>query len=1102
MDNLLNNRLLIANRGDVAARIAAAAAVLGVESVAPYAEDDADSAKRIGASQLIPLNASGPKAYLDADRLLSIAAETGCDAVAVGYGFLSENASFADAVEQAGLAFVGPRAETIRRLGDKVAARAFAAELGVPLAPGTALDVSVEKIRAFMAEQDGPIMLKAAGAGGGRGMRAVYDPADLEDAYAAAQREAFAVGAPGLYAERLLQGARHVEVQIVGDGSGRVVTLGERDCTLQRRHQKLLEIAPAPNLDEAIRAELLDAAERMGAAAHYRGLGTVEFMVDAEGRCAFIEVNPRLQVEHTVTEEIYGLDLVATQLRLARGESLGEIGLDPPPAPRGRALQLRVCAEKFSADGGVAPSSGRFTQFAPPMGPGVRVDTLTRAGDAPSPLYDPLIAKLIVRQGDRGEGGDDFAALLGRARAALAGFEITGADTNVGVLAALLEHPAVTRYGPTTEMIEQEAAAIAARAEAYVGSRSSAPAGAREDDGGAADAAASPPALPPALPPGAEALRAPLAAMVQEIAVAPGDGVSIGETVAVLEALKMEHPVRSPVSGRVRAVVARPGQALGEGAALIILDEITARGDGEALEAPPDPAEIRPDLARALARNALVFDAARPEAMEKRRRRGRWSARANLNALCDPGSFKEYGALAVPAGGRDRPMETRLAQGAGDGIVTGFADVNAAWVGPDRAPCAVAAVDYTVMAGTQGFMHHRKMDRWLQIVAQRAAGRAAGEREPLVIFPEGGGGRPNDFGAMELVVAGLNVDTFHEFTALRGKTPLISVVSGWCFAGNALFPGASDIVIATEGASIGMGGPAMIEAGGLGACTAAEVGPARTLYAAGGVDLLAAEEGEAVRMARRAASFFQGPIPDWTCADQRLLRHAVPENRRRAYDMRVLATLLADADGLLELGAGHAPGLITALARVAGRPYGLIANNPMHLGGALDPDACDKGARFLRLCEAHRLPLISLCDTPGYMVGPDIEAQGQARRGVSMMVAGAALTVPIFAIVTRKAYGLGAQAMVGGSFTVPRFTIAWPTGELGAMGLEGAVRLAHGKRLAAIDDPEAREAAFNAEVDHLYAQGEALNAAAMLELDAVIDPKETRDWIIRAARAG
>ena len=587
-------------------------------------------------------------------------------------------------------------------------------------------------------------------------------------------------------------------------------------------------------------------------------------------------------------------------------------------------------------------------------------------------------------------------------------------------------------------------------------------------------------------------LVAPLQGTVVLVAVAAGAAVGAGALVAVVESMKMEHEVRAPGAGVVGQVAAAPGDVVAPGDLLVRLIATPGADAADAVDdGPPDPGEIRTDLAEVLARRAGLEDAARPEAVARRHQRGRWTARESVAALVDPGSFAEYGGLAIAAQRRRRPVDELIAETPADGLVAGTARINGDRFADERARCAVVAYDYTVLAGTQGQVNHRKKDRLFDLARRLGL--------PVVLLAEGGGGRPGDTDTA--VVTGLDTEAFARFAALSGQVPLVGIASGWCFAGNAALLGCCDVIIATEGTSIGMGGPAMIEGGGLGAYRPEEVGPLVVQVAAGVVDLVAADDAEAVALARSYLAYFQGPVERWTCPDQRLLRSAVPEERRRAYDMGALLATLVDDASLLELRRGFAPGMRTALGRIEGRPVGIVANDPTHLGGAIDSDGADKAARFLQLCEAHGLPVVFVCDTPGFMVGPEAEATGQVRHVSRLFVAGAALTVPTCTVIVRKAYGLGAQAMAAGSFRSPLAVVAWPSGELGGMGLEGAVRLGFRRELEAIEDPVEREAFFASMVELAYEHGKALHVASAFEIDDVIDPADTRDRITAVLRA-
>jgi acetyl/propionyl-CoA carboxylase alpha subunit/acetyl-CoA carboxylase carboxyltransferase component len=1038
-------RLLVANRGEVAVRIMATASVLGVETVAVYPADDAACGHVGRADAAVELPGAGAAAYLDVDAIIAAAAGTGCDMLHPGYGFLSERPELAVRCAAAGLRFAGPGPEALALFGDKAAARARARELGVPVLAGTGADPSPGQVLALLREH-GAVMVKAVAGGGGRGLRPVTDEAGLAEAQLAdtmrrcASEAAAAFGDGRIYAERLLPRARHVEVQLIGDGAGAVAVLGDRDCSLQRRRQKLVEIAPAA-VSDAVRARLAGAAAALIGSAGYAGLATAEFLVQ-DDEIAFLEVNPRLQVEHTVTEQVTGLDLVELGLRVADGSTLGGLALDV--APRGVAVQVRVNAETLRPDGTLLPGDGTLSRFQPPAGRGVRVDTAGYPGYTVSARYDSLLAKVIT-------AGGTLEQAARRAVRALAEFDIAGVPANTALLQAVLQAPGLGTHD--VGWIDAHAAELAAD------SAGEAP------DGDAGEA------------PGDDAaVRAPLAGTVVAVAVAPGDPVAAGDELLVIEAMKMEHEVRAQAAGLVREVPATVGATVAAGEILVMLAE-SAAGAAEQAQARDVPLDhVRPDLEEVRERHRIGRDEGRPEVTARRHAAGRRTARENIADLTDPGSFTEYGALTIAAQRRRRPLDDLIARTPADGLILGTATV-------DGRPVAVMSYDYSVLAGTQGHMNHRKTDRLLEL-AER-------ERLPLVMFAEGGGGRPGDTDTTS--VAGLDVPTFRLTARLSGRVPLVAIVSGYCFAGNAALAGACDVIIATPEASLGMGGPAMIEGGGLGVVAPDAVGPMSVQVPNGVVDLLVPDEPAAVAAARRYLSYFR-PRTDSPAehADQRVLRHLIPENRVRSYDVRPVIEALCDTGSVLELRAGFGVGVITALAHLDGYAVGLLASNPRHLGGAIDGDAADKATAFLRLCEAHRLPVVSLVDTPGFMVGPEAERTAIVRRFGAMFVAGARLTVPVCAVVLRKAYGLGAMAMTAGDLRRPAITVAWPTGEFGGMGLEGAVRLGYRKELEAIEDPAGRRARYEELVAEQYTRGKAVSTAMAFEIDDVIDPAGTR----------
>ncbi|XOV84866.1 MAG: carboxyl transferase domain-containing protein [bacterium] len=1096
--------VLVANRGEIAVRIIRAIQDLGMTATAIYAQDDGASLHVQKADHVVALEGSGAKAYLDATSIAALARQQGCDAVHPGYGFLSENSTFAEAVEAQGLVFIGPAPATLAVFGDKVSAKRLAQQCDVPVLAGSDTTVSLEQARAFMQRDDvGAIVVKATAGGGGRGMRVVERLEDLDDAYARASSEALAAfGVGDVYVEQFVSQARHIEVQIIGDGSGAVSHVWERECSTQRRHQKLIETAPAPNLDAAIREALCAAAVRLGEAVSYRGLGTIEFLLDTHTQqFYFMEANARLQVEHTVTEEVTGIDLVQAQIRLAAGASLADVHLAQAsvPAPQGFAIQLRVNMETMNADGTVKPSGGRLSKFEVPTGPGLRTDTCGYAGYVTNPNYDSLLAKVIV------SSRQDFPSTVRRAQRALTEFHVDGVATNVEFLQALLASDALRNSTMTTGYVDAHMVELVTSPGVGTDSDTRVLAGSRVDSAdplavlthgkdGAAGSIQGPAVLDlvkEKLPAGMVAVHAPMQGTVVSFEIQPGDEVFVGRLVVVMEAMKMEHEIRAEVSGVVQRLGVSPGDAVFEGHPLVYLEaaEVAATYTVEAEALDLD--FIRPDLQEVLDRKAAGHDESRPEAVAKRRKTGHRTARENVADLCDEGTFVEYGSVVLAGQRRRRSIDDLIKNTTGDGMVCGLGHINGSLFPSQDSRALVMSYDYMVLAGTQGMKNHDKKDRMFEI--------AEHYKLPTVLFAEGGGGRPGDTDGSG--VAGLDCWAFTYFARLSGLVPLVGITTGRCFAGNAVLLGCCDVIIATEGSNIGIGGPAMIEGGGLGVFKPEEVGPMDVQVPNGVVDIAVKDEAEAVAAAKKYLSYFQGPVAEWEAPDPRALRFIVPENRLRYYDMRAVIEGIADIDSVLELRPNWGIGIITAFIRVEGRPMGVIANNPAHLSGAIDADGGDKGTRFMQLCDAFDIPILSLCDCPGIMVGPEIEKTGVVRHAARMFVTSANIDVPLMTIVTRKGYGLGAQAMAGGSFKAPLFCVTWPTGEFGGMGLEGAVKLGYRKELQAIEDPAERTATYEKMVAGMYERGKAVNMASHFELDDVIDPAESRRWISSALRS-
>ena len=1107
-------RLLIANRGEIAIRIAQGASDLAISTVAIFAKDDAKSLHVELADEAIALDGTGVVPYLDIPQVVAAAVATNCDAVHPGYGFLAESADFARAVEAAGLIFVGPSPDTLALCGDKSEARKTAVAVGVPVLLGTDHATSLTEIKTFYESlgSDSSIMIKAIAGGGGRGMRVVSDVEDIDEAFKRCQSEATAAFGHGqLYVEKLIENARHIEVQVIGDGNGHAVHFHTRECSAQRRHQKIIEVAPAFGLDDLTLAAIGSSAVTIAEAVNYRSLGTFEFLVDVDrpGMFAFIEANARIQVEHTVTEAVTGLDFVQTQLRLAGGETFDDLHLDgwAEHGTTGFAIQCRINMEEVTSSGEIRPAGGTISRYEMPTGPGIRVDGFGYAGYTTSPNFDSLLCKVVVSS-----RSNDFSVVVTRTLQALDRCLIEGIRTNRDFLKQILRSDDFREGRLTTRWVDLNVAQLVEDAlkedSAPVVDQAAGFAGAQVDSrdplalfeyadaikkAKAEEFAEEEDAAHEALigPAGSIGQPAPIQGTIVSVKVLEGEAVYAGQELVIMEAMKMEHVVTASTSGTVRRVSVEIGNVIQEGHPLVFVEasdvDVVGLDESEDL----DLDHIRDDLHQIHERRKWIYDENRPKALERRTRTGQQTARKNINDFCDDGSFIEYGPLVLAAQRRRRTEQWLRENTPADGLICGVGTVNVDLFPEEDARCVAVAYDYTVFAGTQGHKNHYKQDRIFEI-ANRF-------RLPVILFSEGGGGRPGDTDGSGGV--GMDTFTFTQWSKLSARVPLVGVNSGRCFAGNTALLGCCDVIIATKKSTIAMGGPAMIEGGGLGIFTPEEVGPMSFQVPNGVVDIIVDNEEELIATAQKYISYFQGTIQEWEASDQRKMRHIVPENRLRMYNVRDVVQTLADVDSVLEIRQDFGLGIVTCFLRIEGKPFGLIANNPHHIAGAIDSDGADKAARFLQLCDAFDLPVISIMDCPGIMVGPEVEKTALVRHSCRLFNTGANLSVPMFGVIIRKAYGLGVQAMCGGSSQVPFFCVAWPTAEFAGMNIEGSVKLGYRNELMALKTAEDRIKRFDEMVASSYERAKAVNSAAFFGIDDVIDPAATRHWIVRGMKS-
>lgn len=1013
-------RVFIANRGEIAVRIIRTCRSIGYQTVVVCSRDDANCLHGRLADVVVVLDQVGAAAFLNQEALIQVALDNQCNLLHPGYGFLSENAEFASKVGDAGLIFVGPGKDTLKLLGDKKRSRFLASEFGIPVLPGISSNVTEGNVFIFLNEMQqkgfSSIIVKATNGGGGKGMRRIQNAENIKESLEACLSESRDLyNSEDLIAEAYLDRAKHVEVQIVRDHLENVVTLGERECSIQRQHQKVVEWTPCPSLSPATRQCLLDASVALAHGSKLVGVCTFEYLVHGD-QWYFMEANPRLQVEHTVTEEVWRVDLVETQLSIALGGTI-----DCNVSPKGYAIQIRINST----------TAGKITRLDVPTG--IRVETSCYVGFETNPRFDSLLCKLIV-------WGDTWERAVGNTVTAIDSFHISGVQCNVDFARQVLSHPVFLENKLVDTHFLSESTSFLTKVDGF---------------------------------------KAPMQGEVTSVFVKKGDSVASGQKLITLNAFKMEHAVLALYAGIVELVHVRAGQVVNEGDLLLQVQE-SADGSSEIFDVPMIDLNTytRDDLEHVKERHALLLDTARKDVIQKKRHAlGRLSARECLDVLIDHDTFLEYGGLAIAQQQHRRTIDDLIVNTPADGVIGGFGSV-------DGTSCMVFSYDYMVLAGTQGVRGHFKLDRLFEL----------GKLLPCICLTEGGGGRPGDLA--DFSSGGLAVPAFHLWANVSNVK--IGIAQGYNFAGNAMLLGMCDVIIATRGSFIGLGGPAMIEGAGLGKVHATMIGPSEEHFSRGSVHMLAIDDEDAMKQAKRVLGIFQTNVLEYTFVDQRLLRTIFPEIRVQPYDMLHLIRSLADCDSVIDWSAGFGKGMICAFCRVEGRPLGVIGNQPMHGGGVIGRDEAEKATQFLSLCNRFRISVLSLCDTPGFIVGPEYEKTGTVKWCSAFFNMASTMKVPLFSIVCRKSYGLGAMAMCFGSQKIPMFVVSFPTGEFGGMGMEGAVRLGFRKELEAIEDVVEREEMYGSLLAAAYSKGSAMNLAQGFEIDDAIDPAQSRFWISRS----
>jgi len=1115
-------RVLIANRGEIAIRIARAAAGLGMESVSVHSAADALSLHtRISTeTRLIGANQSDPvRPYLDIPGLIAVAREAGCDCVHPGYGFLAENADFARACAAAGLAFVGPRSETLALFGHKTQARELARSLGIPVIAGAQAVLASAADAAKLADALGyPVMVKAAAGGGGRGMRVVAARNEMDEAFARASGEAQAAFGDGsLFIEKLVVRPRHIEVQILADEQGHVVHLHERDCSVQLRNQKVVEIAPAPNLDPALRAKILHDAVTLAGAADYRNAGTVEFLVQPESReYWFIECNPRIQVEHTVTELVTGIDLVEAQFRVAAGQSLADLGLPDQaavPTPKGYAVQARV----------VSQAPGVFTAYHEPSGPGVRVDANAYLGYAPPPQFDPMFAKVIGASNSSGS----FASALDRTAAALAEFHIAGAPTSLPQLRRILAHSAVRAGNARTTLLAEnpELTTPQAPGAPIVGalglmeSQASALTGGRAPSG---HAVSTTPSLVPAE--GEEGVEAPMSGAVVEVMAAIGGHVRAGEAIAIISAMKMETSVTAPCDGVIHQLAALAvGDQVAAGQVIA-----TVKASGAAVVGPrtfgedtwaPTLADVK--TLQEIAHARFAADSQDPGVV-RQRARGKFTCRERIDLLFDAGTFREVGSLAgfishdddgsiaafTPAshvGGWGK-IENRLGVVCADDFTSrgGHADgaIGSKSRHFDALSLDLRCPSVRLLDGSSGGGSVAAMVPQQQKSGESAAKESAGAIQAGRPRVAGGGGSflPGHLGSSM-------------FARQLSEVPVVNVLLGSVVgigAAKAVLGHFS--VMAKEIAQLFVAGPPVVSHAMGYDITKEDLGDWRVHCVNGSVDNLAVDEHDAIAQTKRFLSYLPPSVFEIAprvapAADDPIDRREdelftlIPRKRTATFDIRRAIRLMVDKGSFFEIGSLWGTDQVVGFARFNGYTVGILASDSRHAnGGALTAKGCDKLKRHTDLCDLFHIPIVNLIDNPGFAVGLEHEIAGTIRKGGEWMIAFAQIAVPLFTVIMRRSFGVA-----GNNYATPQEQIsprvAWPAADVGGIPPEGGIEAAYKRQLAEAADPAALRAEINARIESARGPLGPLNKFQMEEM---IDPRDTRrmicEWLDNAYR--
>ena len=1102
-------RVLIANRGEIAIRIARAAATLNIATVGIYSKADAQALHTRHVDLAIEL--SGPEAvgaYLNIEEIIQIAVDHGCDCIHPGYGFLSENSELAEQCAERGIKFIGPSASTLALFGDKMSARTLAEKMAIPIIIGEGVANVAEATRAA-ARIGYPVMLKAAAGGGGRGMRAVTTEDEIAEAFKRCTSEAKAAFADGsLFIEKLVSKPRHIEVQILADEAGNAIHLRERDCSIQQRHQKVVEIAPAPNLDVALREQMLSDALKLVNGSDYANAGTVEFLVEPEsGEYYFIECNPRIQVEHTITEQVMGVDLVVAQFEIAAGKTLAQLGLDITLEPRGFAIQSRV----------VAQGVGTLTAYKEPSGMGIRVDAHGYTGYAPPSQFDPLLAKLICHS-----TSPNFSVAVDLSRRAIEEFHISGLSTNLNQLHGILSHPSVRAGDARTTLLaeatslhsgklsnnrlhlfEQQAKAVTGVHNLAIPSSGPAPQGLNVDEGDIG-------------------MECPMAGTVVQILIKPGEMVASGDPLVVISAMKMETTVTATRTGVINAV-----QPLNEGDAVAageVLVALTPAAKDDATDSIDEENSWLPTLNEVATLKRLAAERLAPGSNDpgvvRQRSRGKLTCRERIDLLLDANSFREVGSVAG------------FASYDGEGNIDAFTPANhvGGWGEVENRTTIVCADDFTSRGGHADgaigakSLHLDKLSVEMRIPSVRLLDGSSGGGSVAAMVPqqkkqgeseakESSGaikaGRPRVAGSGGSFLPGHLGST--QYTQQLNTVPVVNVLLGSVVGIGAAKAALGHFsVMVRDIAQLFVAGPPVVSHAMGYDITKEELGGWHIHCTNGSVDNLAETEADAIAMTRKFLSYLPPSVyelpPVQACSDpvnrsEEELLTIIPRKRTTTFDIRKTIRLMADKDSFFETGPLWGADQVTGFVRFNGHPLGVIASDSRHAnGGALTADGCDKLKRHIDVCDVFNIPILNLIDNPGFAVGLEHEIASTIRKGGEWMVAFAQIRVPLFSVLLRRSFGVAGNNYAT-PLSRPAMRVAWPAADVGGIPPEGGIEAAYKRQLAEAEDPVALRAELMERIESARGPVGPLNK---FQLEEMIDPRETRkyicDWVATAYR--